>query len=145
MNPKSSIKILYDENVIRLNKTFAKMVENPLSDEYTLLQKIRQDYPTYKIRIREIKKKPNKECYKGLTYDYMKDYIKSHEPKETCKKALDEFDELVLVSKCHSRCRRYPTVKKWFLEKYPQIAAFGVNLEDANEDDTQENGEAAAD
>ena len=34
MNAKSKMKVLYNENVIEMNKTFSKMVENPFSEEY---------------------------------------------------------------------------------------------------------------
>ena len=63
MNAKSKMKVLHNESAIEMNKIFAKMVENPFSEEYAFLQKIRQDYPQYKVRIREIKKNPNKETY----------------------------------------------------------------------------------
>ena len=32
-----------------------------------------------------------------------------------------------LISECHSKCHRYPVIKKWFLGKYPEIAAFGMS------------------
>lgn len=49
---------------------------------------------------------------------------------------LHEFDELVLISQCHGRRLRYPTIKKWFLAKYPEVAQFGVESE-AVADDTE--------
>ena len=52
---------------------------------------------------------------------------------------LREFDEMILISQCHGRHLRYPTIKKWFLAKYPEVAQFGVEpeaVEDAAE--TQE-------
>ena len=125
MNAKSKMKILHEDSVIEMNKTFAKMVENPFSEEYAFLQKIRRDYPEYKVTVREIKKNPNKETYAGLTYEYMKDYIILHTSKEEEEAAMAEFNELVLISKCHSKALRYPTIKKWFLSKYPEVAEFG--------------------
>lgn len=77
--------------------------------------------------------------YKGLTYSYMRSYISTHEPKETLEEVLREFDEMILISQCHGRQLRYPTIKKWFLAKYPEVAQFGVEpeaVEDAAE--TQE-------
>lgn len=67
MNAKSKMKVLHEDSVIEMNKTFAKMVENPFSEEYAFLQKIRRDYPEYKVTIREIKKNPNKETYAART------------------------------------------------------------------------------
>ena len=126
MNAKSKMKVLHEDSVIEMNKTFAKMVENPFSEEYAFRQKIRRDYPEYKVTIREIKKNPNKECWKGLTYEYMENYITTHEDGENRILVLKEFAEMRLISECHSKCHRYPVIKKWFLGKYPEIANFGM-------------------
>jgi hypothetical protein len=39
---------------------------------------------------------------------------------------LHEFDEMIYISECHSQRLRYPTIKKWFLAKYPDVAKFGT-------------------
>ena len=36
MNAKSKMKVLHNESAIEMNKTFAKMVENPFSEEYAV-------------------------------------------------------------------------------------------------------------
>ena len=126
MNSKSKMKVLYAEGVIEMNTTFAKMMENPLSEEYALLQKIRMENPTFAVRRRQIKKNPNKECWKGLTYEYMEGYIATHENDENRDAVLADFAELQLISRCHSNAHRYPVIKQWFLNKYPEIAEFGM-------------------
>ncbi len=63
--------------------------------------------------------------YKGLTYQYMEDYIITHESDETREAVLEEYNELRLITQCHSKAFRYPVIKKWFLAKYPEIANFG--------------------
>ena len=57
-----------------MNTTFAKEMRNPQSDEYALLQRTRQDFPTFAVRTRQINTNPKKDTYKGLTYAYMKMY-----------------------------------------------------------------------
>ena len=52
MNAKSKLTVKYAEGVIEMNTTFAKMMQNPLSEEYALLQRTRQDFPTFVIRRR---------------------------------------------------------------------------------------------
>ena len=136
MNAKSLVKVKYAEGVIEYNTTFARMMENPLSDEYALLQKLKMENPTFLVRHRRIKTNPKKDTYKGLTYSYMRSYISTHEPKETLEEVLREFDEMILISQCHGRQLRYPTIKKWFLAKYPEVAQFGVESE-AVADDTE--------
>ena len=126
MNAKSKLMVKYAEGVIEMNTTFAKMMQNPLSEEYALLQRTRQDFPTFMVRTRQIKSNPHKDTYKGLTYEYMRDYIILHTAPEKEAEAVAEFDEMILISKCHGKTLRYPTIKKWFLKKYPEVAKFGT-------------------
>lgn len=110
---------------IIMNRTFAKKASNANSEEYRRLQEVRRDYPNYDIVVRQIRKNPNKKTYSGLTYQYMEDYIRSHGTIEEMTERLKEFENMKLISQCHSKGFRYPTIKKWFLEKYPEIALFG--------------------
>ena len=82
MNAKSKMKVFYAEGIIEMNTTFAKMTQNPLSDEYALLQKTRMENPTFTVRRRQIKANPKKDTYKGLTYKFMEDYIQKHDDAE---------------------------------------------------------------
>ena len=36
-----------------------------------------------------------------------------------------EFNELMLLSKCHSR--RYPVIKKWFLDRFEEVKMYGFD------------------
>ena len=126
MHPKSRLLVKHNENVIEMNTTFAKMMQNPLSDEYALLQRTRLDFPTFAIRRRQIKSNPQKDTYKGLTYEWMRNHIATHEPEEVVEEKLNAFDEMVYISKCHRGSLRYPTIKKWFLNEYPDVAKFGT-------------------
>lgn len=87
---------------------------------------MRADYPTFTVSTRTCKPNPEKESYKGLTYEYMEHYILTHESKDTVLEVLDEYNELRLIAECHSKSRRYPVIKRWFLAKYPEIAEFGL-------------------
>ena len=138
MNPKSRLSVLYAKSVIEVNTTFAKMMQNPLSDEYALLQKVKAENEGFTVRTRQIKSNPKKDTYKGLTYEYMRDYIITHTSPEEELAAVAEFDEMILVSKCHGKSLRYPTIKKWFLAKYPEVAKFGaIEAEDKSQKEEQ--------
>lgn len=126
MNPKSRLSVLYAKSVIEVNTTFAKMMQNPLSDEYALLQKVKAENEGFAVRTRQIKSNPKKDTYKGLTYPYMEYYISTHEPEDKVEEVLAQFEELKLISQCHGKRLRYPTIKKWFLAKYPEVAQFGM-------------------
>ena len=123
---KNTINVDFINNRLVMTSAFAKHASDIRSEEYQILQKARQDYPNFSVEVRTIKRNPNKETYAGLTYKYMRDYISTHEAAETRKLVLNEFDEMLLISQCHSKAFRYPTIKKWFLEKYPAVGNFGA-------------------
>ena len=107
MNAKSKLLVKYAEGVIEMNTTFAKEMRNPLSEEYALLQRTRLDFPTFAVRTRQIKSNPHKDTYKGLTYEWMRNHIATHEPKNVVEEKLNAFDEMVYISKCHRGSLRY--------------------------------------
>lgn len=134
------LKVLHNTGVLLMDRTFAKNASYVGSREYNMLQEARKAYPEYEVRTKKIKRNSAKECYKGLTYEYMEDYIQTHEPAATVDAVLDEFEEMRLISSCHSKAFRYPVIKKWFLNKYPEVKLSGTNkqslvaIEKATED-----------
>jgi hypothetical protein len=122
----SPIRINHFDKEILISKSFQKATMNPYSDEYRELAEVMAVHPNYKIVQRIIKTNPRKETYEGLTYEYMRDYIILSATPEEELAAVAEFDEMILISKCHARALRYPTIKRWFLAKYPEVAEFGV-------------------
>ncbi len=121
----SAIRINHFDKEILISKSFQKAAMNPTSKEYAELMEVMNNHPTYKLAQRVIKKNTQKETYAGLTYEYMRDYIILNSTPEEETAAVAEFDEMIHISKCHSKAQRYPTIKKWFLEKYPEIEMFG--------------------
>ena len=119
---KTDLRIDFINETIVMTCQFAKKCSDPRSKEYKQLQKIHRDYPDFEIVQRTIKRNPNKESYKGLTYEYMERYIISH-----CAEKLAEYKEMRLISECHSV--RYPKVKEWFLEEFPEVVKYGVRIE----------------
>lgn len=126
---------------IIMDRTFEKCYRDTMSDEYTHLQRIRADYPNFAVVRRRIKKNIHQEHYAGLTYAYMEDYIRTHESKDTANDVLAEFQEMKIISKCHSKSRRYAPIKRWFLEKYPAIEDFGKDkAPTASPDSSEDSG-----
>ena len=71
----------------------------------------------------------------------MRNHIATHEAEDVVEQKLKDFDEMVYISKCHRGSLRYPTIKKWFLKEYPDVAKFGtveVPDEAQNEDKSDE-------
>lgn len=44
---------------------------------------------------------------------------------------LRKFAELREIAECQGKCYRYPVIKSWFLDQYPEIVRFGIE-EDAS-------------
>ncbi len=123
---KNTIRVDFQNKRIVMDRAFAKNCENPSSIEYATLQRVRQDYPTFAVGTRSCTKNPKQERYAGLTYEYMENYIFTHEKGQKLQEAMAEYEELRLIAECHSKSRRYPVIKSWFLNRYPDIAQFGL-------------------
>lgn len=132
---KNSLRISHTEGMIIMDRTFAKNSENTMSSEYAHLQQVRRDYPNYKVVLRTIRKNNTKNSYCGLTYERMYEYIsvkRSLSPREK-EELSDKLSEMIQISKCQSLKYRYPVIKKWFLETFPEIKQFaeiGVAIEE---------------
>lgn len=109
-----------------LTKSFAAKAAIFGTDEYKMLQEARRDYPGYKVTVGKTKEAKN--IYAGLDYAYMEKYIAAHDDEE---KTI--YDEKKLISECHSKGFRYPVIKSWFLERFPEIKTFGVPVEEEAE------------
>lgn len=115
------IKFNHDTEELIINRTFAKKAYIYGTEEYKLLQKARKDFPNYGIATRAgIKKNPQKEAFKGLDYDFMEQYFKY---KNAPAEIWEKYEHMRLMAGCHSR--RFPIVKKWFLELYPEVKNWG--------------------
>ena len=128
----SAIRINHFDKKILISKSFEKAAHNPNSREYKELMEVMNTHPTYKLAQRAIKKNPQKQKYPNLTYEYMRDYIILTSTPEEELAAVAEFDNMILKSRCQSQSNRYPVIKRWFLNKYPEIKEFGmIALDDA--------------
>lgn len=120
-----AIVVDYAKSSIILSSAFVKKAFTPGTAEYQQLMAVRHDFPDFRIVTRQFKTNTKQEHYRGLTYDFMREYIAVHDMA-----ALAEFEDMVGISKCHSLPKRYPTIKAWFLRRYPDLAEFGMNEEE---------------
>ena len=70
-------------------------------------------------------------------------YIMKHGTKEESEANLAELEEKILIASCHGKAFRYPVVKSWFLEQYPEIAKFGLKEDEESENEVHTNSEIA--
>ena len=122
----TAITINAKNHNIELTKTFATASSKFGSPEYEQLQMARKDYPNYKVvTITRKAPKSDKPTFKGLTYEYMEKYIKSHDNAE---ENMAEYMELRGISEegeeALAESFNYQEMKDWFLDKYPEIANF---------------------
>ena len=120
---QAPIKIDHANQQIVLKREFAKKQEDVSSNEYKSLCAVVQMFPGYAITVKEITKNPQKESYKGLTYGYMERYI----AVKGTRADRQEYDDMRLLAECHSK--RFPVIKQWFLDKYPEVREYGAKAE----------------
>lgn len=115
-------------NTIEMTKEFAKKAKYYGTEEYTQLQKVRKDYPTYSVVTR---KSVSKESYKGLTINYMYNYIKKHPETvvmedNTEMSTLEVFREIAGLDESGKKLVNvetafYGEIRAWFLDIYPEV------------------------
>ena len=137
---KNPIRVDVANRTIKvMTKTFAEKAFCYGTQEYEMLRAVRADYPQFTVNVRQIRKNSSQEHYKGLTYDFMRHYIATHDAD-----AIADFDEMVLISKAHSTGMRYPTIKAWFLDRFPEVSDFWIEPTPEAEDNVPVlEGEAA--
>lgn len=116
---KNYIRVDDKSKRLVMDRTFDRNRKIVGSREYKLLKMAKADHPMYEVMVRHIKKNPEKQVYKNLSYDYMREYITRH---THAKERMIELEEMILRAKCH--LEKYGSVKKWFLAAYPDISDF---------------------
>lgn len=127
-----ALMVCYADSSISISSAFAKKAFTPGTNEYNVLMSVRNDFPNFKLITRKFKTNTKQDHYKGLTYNYMREYINKVEGKDA-HAVLEGLEFLIDISKCHSPGKRYATVKDWFLKRYPEIKEFGVDEEKFSE------------
>ena len=124
-----NIVVDYRKGLITLSSAFERKAFTPGTAEYAQLLEVRHEFPDFLLETRQFKTNTKQDRYKGLTYEYMRWYIEKVETKENAPAVLEGLESLIDISRGHSTSRRYPTVKKWFLNRYPEFAEFGMTEE----------------
>ncbi len=117
---------------IIISSAFKKKAFTPGTSEYMQLQEVRRDFEGFTLTTRHFKMNTAQERYKGLSYDYMEWYIQTYD-KENANAVLSVFKKMKDIAQAHSKSKRYPTIKAWFLESYPEFTEFGMNEEQLEE------------
>lgn len=113
------LTINFAEHRIVMTRAFAKKASDPSTKEYRELKEALTTFPSFSVEHHTIKKSSSKETYKGLNYEFMIEYISTRVDEKKREKAMADLEEQMFLTKCHSK--KFPTVRKWFLETYPEI------------------------
>lgn len=125
---------------IEMTKTEAAAAGKLNSEKFNELKALREMYPGFQIVVKAAAKKADR--FKGLTYDYMKDYIEKHPMNvevedengvQQTKSVMEIFRELCGLDENGKKQKfaataSYGEVKMWFLNQYPEIEAMGENV-----------------
>ena len=121
----TNITINAKNATIELTKVFAKNASRFGSEEYKQLQQARADYSNYRVVIRKAGK--SADHLKGLTFDFMLEYISSHNKDFDDEMSVKEaFLQLSARDEDGKKIEgveyaSYGEIKKWFLEQYPEL------------------------
>ena len=107
-------RIDYTEEEIVITKKFAKEAGDMSRNAYKTMKKLREDFPTFKIVTKEIRKKENKRSYTHLTIERMEDIINKFDSDE--QTGMREFERLKTLYKGSNG--RYAKLKAWFIRNY---------------------------
>lgn len=127
---RTEIKINDNNRTIEVTKKFSTAASRYGTREYEELQDARRAYPKYKVVVKKVSKK--KDTFKGLTYDYMRDYIKNHDNEE--KSIMAEFCALCGKDANGNRIEMadaasYGEIKAWFLSQYSEFKEYRTNVD----------------
>lgn len=122
--------INYTNNTIEMSKTEAKAAGKYGSEKFNELQTLKAAEPTFRVLIVKSTAKKG-DHFKGLTYDYMENYIKTHDDEE--HSTLTTFNKLRGLDENGQKMElaavaTYGEIKMWFLAQYPDIAAMSANV-----------------
>ena len=114
--------INYEKNEIEMTKKESRQAGIVGSEEFEALLKLRTAFPGYKIVVKSASK--SRDHLKGLTVDYMLNYIQEHDKDD--HNILKEFYQLRGLDDNGkpmelAAVASYGELKMWFLDQFPEI------------------------
>ncbi len=104
-------------NTITISKGFYEASKEFGSEEQKALADIKKEYPDMTIAVKSSRTSYRKSDCKGLTYDYMRRFIRVMDINNiaTFEKVIAHYESFGYESG-----KLYQCVKEWFLENYPR-------------------------
>lgn len=103
-------------NIITLTRGFYEASREFGSEEYKKLQLVKAENPQMNVVVRTARSGNRKCDYKGLTYEYMRKFIRvmDRDNMIVFEEVIDHYKEFGQTGG-----QLYQSVKDWFLENYP--------------------------
>lgn len=121
----NAYKLDFVSNVITITADFAKAMNNPESEEYKTIARIRRDFPEMEI-VRKTHKTPSKYHTKdGKTFNCNQFKNLTYENMETFMMGLPKGEEYMneyLFLRNHAsdiQTNGYTLVRRWFVKQFP--------------------------
>lgn len=121
----NAYKLDFVSNVITITADFAKAMNNPDSEEYKTIAKIRRDFPEMEI-VRKTHKTPTKYRTKdGKTFNCNQFKNLTYENMETFMMGLPNGEEYMneyLFLRNHAsdiQTNGYTLIRRWFVKQFP--------------------------
>ena len=102
-----NIRLDYAKETIEITKAFEKKASIYGSPEYRELIDAKKEFPNFRIVVKTTK---SNNSFKGMDYDFMREYISKHEDAEKLTEELNKLIDMKLS---------YGEIKQWFIEIYP--------------------------
>ena len=120
---ENAIRLNHRNRAIELTKSFDEKASRFGSDEYNALQIARRDYPNYHVVVACRSKR--EDSHKGLTYEVMENYIKTHDNAEENLKVFNDLRSTSEEAKAFGvQPVSYGEIRAWFFKTFPEIEAF---------------------
>jgi hypothetical protein len=122
-------KFVFDviSQTLTITAKFAKMMNDPQSDEYKLVQQFRKDFPNLTIAKKTHKsathyttksgEKFNCNQFKNLSYDRMEKFIKALPKSESYLREYTFVKDFASAIQTNG----YTLVRKWFVAQFPEF------------------------
>ena len=122
---KNAILLNIEDNTATVTKEFMKKSCIFGTEEYKIMRQFRAENPDIHVTTKTIKKNPNKNSYKNLTYENIEKYIKT---LDKAAELLKEFETAKEQSGIQSS--PYRAVLAWFLKTFPDYDSYKDFFED---------------
>ena len=110
---KTTTITIIDETTAIVTKKFYSQAMKYGTEEYKLMREFKAENPEITIVVRKIKKNPEKETNKNMTYANMKKFIKTQPNSDAMLKEFDRQKEMSCI-----KANPYRFVLDWFKENY---------------------------